>query len=54
MREAKYKNLVLYKILLLIVNQDISTFLESNLRLIRQERCLEASWPGEHVVGHLV
>jgi hypothetical protein len=54
MRAAEHKDFVLHNILPVIINQDICTFLESNLRLIRQERCLEASWPGEQVIGRLV
>jgi hypothetical protein len=54
MREVEYKDFVLHNILPVIINQDISTFLESNLRLIRQERCLEAGWPGLETIRHLV
>jgi hypothetical protein len=45
---------VLYNIALETVNHDISIFVEYNLEVIRQERPLEASWPGLEVIRRLV
>jgi hypothetical protein len=45
---------VLHNIALEIVNHDISIFVEYNLEVIRQERPLEASWPGLEVIRRLV
>jgi hypothetical protein len=54
MRETVHKDFVLHNILPVIINQDIFIFLESNLRLIRQEHSLEAGWPGDEVIRRLV
>ena len=37
-----------------IVNHDVFTFLEHNLRLIGRERSLDAGWPGEEAIRRLV
>jgi hypothetical protein len=54
MQEAEHKDFMLHNILPVIVNQDISIFLEYNLEVIRQERLLEAGWPGPEVIRRLV
>ena len=51
---AEQQNFVLYSILASIVDYDIRIFLESNLRLIKQERSLGLSWLGEDTVRCLV
>jgi hypothetical protein len=45
---------VLYNISSSTVDHDITIFLEYNLKLIRQERSLGATWPGEEVIRRLV
>jgi hypothetical protein len=52
--EAKHKDFVLQNISPAIIDHDISIFLEYNLKLIRQERALDARWPGEEVIKRLV
>jgi hypothetical protein len=52
--EAGHEDFVLHNISPVIVNHDISIFLEYNLEAIRQERPLEAGWPGEQVIRRLV
>jgi hypothetical protein len=52
--EAEHEDFVLHNISPVIVNHDISIFLEYNLEAIRQERPLEAGWPGEQVIRRLV
>jgi hypothetical protein len=52
--EAEHKDFVLHNISLAIVDHDISIFLEYNLKVIRQERALDARWPCEEVIKHLV
>ena len=52
--ETEHQDFVLQNISPDIVDHDISLFLEHNLRLIRQQRSLDAGWPGEHVVKCLV
>jgi hypothetical protein len=52
--EAEHEDFVLHNISLVIINHDISIFLEYNLEAIRQERPLEAGWPGEQVIRRLV
>jgi hypothetical protein len=52
--EAEHEDFVLHNISPVIVNHDISIFLEYNLEAIRQERPLEAGWPGEQVIRCLV
>jgi hypothetical protein len=45
---------VLHNISSSIIDHDICIFLEYNLRLIGQERCLDAGWPGEETIRYLV
>ncbi|KAF2183951.1 hypothetical protein K469DRAFT_581137, partial [Zopfia rhizophila CBS 207.26] len=52
--EAEHQDFVLHSISPAIVNHDIHIFLEYKLDLIRQERSLDADWPGEEVVERLV
>jgi hypothetical protein len=52
--KAEHEDFVLHNISPVIVNHDISIFLEFNLKAIRQERPLEACWPGEQVIRRLV
>ena len=52
--EGEHEDFVLHNILLAIVDHDISIFLEYNLKVIRQERALDAGWPGEEVIKRLV
>jgi hypothetical protein len=54
MPEAEHRDFVLHSISPLIVDHDISIFLEHHLRLIGQERSLDATWPGRQVIKHLV
>jgi hypothetical protein len=50
----KHRNIVLHNISTLIVNHDISLFLEHNLAIIRQECALGADWPGDVALRQLV
>jgi hypothetical protein len=52
--EAEHKDFVLHNIALEIVNHDISIFVEYNLEVIKQERPLEAGWPGPEAIRRLV
>jgi hypothetical protein len=52
--EAEHEDFVLHNISLAIVDHDISIFLEYNLKVIRQERALDARWPSEEVIKRLV
>ena len=52
--EAEHHDFILHNISPAIVDHDITIFLEYNLRLIREEFSLEASWPGEVVIKHSV
>jgi hypothetical protein len=52
--ETKHQDFVLHNISPATVNHDISIYLEDRLRLIRQERALEAGWPDEQVIRRLV
>ena len=54
MPEAEHEDFVLHNILPVIINHDISIFLEYNLEAIRQERYLEGGWPGEKIIRRLV
>jgi len=54
MPDTEYQDFVLHSILLSIIDHDISIFLEYNLRLIGQERSLDAAWPGEDIIKCLV
>jgi hypothetical protein len=52
--EANHHDFVLHNISPSIVNHDITIYLKYNLGLIRQERSLSFSWPGEEAVSRLV
>jgi len=52
--DAEHQDFVLHNISPLIVDHDITIFLEYNLKLIRQERSLDAAWPGEGAIRSLV
>jgi hypothetical protein len=52
--EAEHKVFMLHNISPVIINHDVSIFLEYNLEVLRQERTLEAGWPGEQVIRRLV
>src|SRR5271170_6830537 len=51
--ETKHQDFILHRISPATVDHDISIYLEYHLRLIGQERALEAGWPGEQVIRHL-
>jgi hypothetical protein len=51
---AEHCDFILHDIEVAIVDYDISIFLDYELRRIRQERNLRASWPGEPVIRLLV
>jgi hypothetical protein len=51
--EERY-DFVLHNISPSTVDHDITIFLEYNLKLIRQERSLGATWPGDEVIRRLV
>ncbi|KAF2182405.1 putative WD-repeat protein, partial [Zopfia rhizophila CBS 207.26] len=53
MPNVEHRDFVLHNVSPAIVYHDISLFLEYNLRLIRQERCLDAGWPGKEIVTRL-
>jgi hypothetical protein len=48
------QDFVLYNVSPSIVDHDISIFLEYNLKLIGQERSLDAAWPAKDVIRYLV
>jgi hypothetical protein len=52
--ETEHQDFVLHSISPSIVDRDIYVFLEYNLRNIRQERSLDASWPSEQIIERLV
>ncbi|KAF5852326.1 hypothetical protein GGP41_007754 [Bipolaris sorokiniana] len=52
--EAEHQDVVLHNISRSIIDCDIALFLEHNLQLIAQERCLCAGWPGAEIVVQLV
>ena len=52
--EAEHHDYILHNISPSIVDHDIYIYLENNLRLIGQERSLDASWPGQHTIKRLV
>jgi hypothetical protein len=52
--DAEHQGLVLHNISPAIVDHDIFLYLEYNLRVIGQERCLDAGWPGKEIVTRLV
>ena len=51
---AEHQDFVLHNISPSTVDHDIYIFLESNLRLVGQERSLDAGWPGEEAIRRLV
>jgi hypothetical protein len=52
--QAEHQDFVLHNIQPIIINHDISLFLEYHLGIIRQEWTLGAKWPGEEVLRQLV
>jgi hypothetical protein len=52
--DTEHKDFVLHNISSSIIDHDIFIFLECNLRLIGQERCLDGGWPGEEIIRYLV
>jgi NACHT domain len=52
--DTEHQDFILHSISPSVVDRDISNFLEYNLGLIRQERCLGTGWPGEQVIKRLV
>ena len=52
--EAEHRDFVLHNISPSIVDHDISIFFEYNLKLIGQEHCLDACWPGEEITRRLI
>ncbi|KAH8674864.1 vegetative incompatibility protein HET-E-1 [Tricladium varicosporioides] len=54
MPDAEHQDFVLHNVPSMIINHDISLFLEYNLGTIKQEWSLRANWPGEAVLEQLV
>jgi hypothetical protein len=54
MAETDHNDFILHNISPSIVDHDIRIFLEYDLRLIGQERRLDAGWPGEETIQRLV
>jgi len=55
MQDTEHQDFVLHRdISPSTVEHDISIFLEHNLRRIREERSLDASWPGEETIRDLI
>jgi hypothetical protein len=52
--KTEHRDFILHNISPSIVDHDISIFLEYNLKLIAQERCLGAGWPGGNTIRRLV
>ena len=52
--DDEHQDFVLHDISQSIVDYDISIFLESNLKIIAQERHLGPDWPGEQAIRRLV
>jgi len=52
--EAEHQDFVLHNISPSITDHDIYAYLQYNLRLIGQERSLDAGWPGEQTIKRLV
>ena len=52
--DAEHQDFVLHDILASTIDHDIRIFLEDKFKLIREERSLEASWPGEQNIESLV
>jgi hypothetical protein len=51
--DTERQDFVLHSISPSIIDHDIFIFLEYNLRLIGQERSLDAAWPGEETIRYL-
>jgi len=51
---ADHQDFVLHDISSSIVNDDIRTFLEKNLKNIAKKRFLAAGWPGDEIISRLV
>lgn len=49
-----YQDFILHNISPAVVDLDITIFLESNFRTIREERMISADWPGEQTIRRLV
>jgi len=47
-------DIVLHNLSPSIVDHDIFIFLEHNFKVIREENCQDASWPGEEIITNLV
>jgi hypothetical protein len=54
MPDAEHQDFVLHNISPSIVDHDIGIFLDYNLKLIGQEHALEAGWPEQEAVRHLI
>lgn len=52
--DAEHQDYMLQSISPSIVDHDISRFLQHNLKLIAQECCQAADWPGAEAITHLV
>jgi hypothetical protein len=52
--EAEHQDFILHNISPSIVDQDITIYMEHNLRLIRQKHSLDVGWPGEEAIRCLV
>lgn len=52
--KAEHQDFILHNIAPVIVNQDISRFLEYNLKIIRRECHLASNWPCEQDIGRLI
>jgi hypothetical protein len=52
--DTEYQDFVLHNISPSVIDHDIFIFLEYNLRLIGQERSLDAAWLGEDIIRYLV
>jgi len=52
--QAEHQDFVLHDIQPVIINHDISVFLEHHLRIIGQEWSLGSEWPGDKVLRQLV
>ncbi|KAL9619579.1 MAG: hypothetical protein Q9160_005855, partial [Pyrenula sp. 1 TL-2023] len=49
-----HEDFILHDISRLIVDHDISTFLENHLNVIAQERSLYSAWPGKEIIKRMV
>jgi hypothetical protein len=52
--DAEYRDFVLHNISSATVDHDISVFLEHSFKIIGQELCLSACWPGEEIIRRLI